>query len=169
MTSDKVKCNIDEELPDGWVVSGVSPNTGMVMSSEPVEQALRGPQTWHDAMKHAADLCRDENRGARVPSCAELTVMYNNHVKIGKNEKAKLDFSSVLWSSSSAGVKWKKMYGTSSGSSFYNETPEAIAVAFEKSSGEVKEHSLHKGNAGCEDKHAIARCVRDEPCLTLKG
>lgn len=96
----KAAYNIGDKLDNGWIVGPVSPTTGHVMVIEPVESALEGYQTWYKGEEHAKEL------DARQPDENELNTLYNEVVKAGHNQHARLDagadFSLVShWSSSS--------------------------------------------------------------------
>lgn len=93
--------HIGQKLPDGWVVMGVSPDTGKVFSAEPAGHALSGHRTWHEGETHANALRQAGHDDARQPTEKELQVIYNEVAKAKRNTDAQLetDHESYYWAS----------------------------------------------------------------------
>lgn len=143
----KAAYHIGDVLPDGWVVGGVSPDTHKPFSIEPISGALEGYQTWYKGEDHAKTLQEQGNLNARQPTADELNVIYNDVVQATHNDNAKLN----VGCSAPYSEYWSSM--THPGG------PDTARVQY-----------LEDGYRGWHYKagaDARARCVRDEPGLTL--
>lgn len=80
MTDQQVK-RIGTRAEDGTVYAGVSPDTGTAMYALAVDEA--GELTFQEAQERANVLSRESGQSYRVPSAAELTVLFNNRSAIG--------------------------------------------------------------------------------------
>ena len=69
------------ELPDGTIYAGISPDTGKPMYTTPADAPLT--MKWREAMDYAAGLEAHGHNDWRVPSKAELHVLFENRAKIG--------------------------------------------------------------------------------------
>lgn len=152
--SHPTECSIGDQLPDGWVIAGISPDTGTVFSVEPEDQGLMGYHTWHAGVEHVETLRSEGHRSkdARLPSRKELNVIYNEIVEAGRNNNAKMNVNDhspygKYWSSKSAAARSP------------DEEEQAWLQYFSDGNrvADVKENEC-----------ARVRCVRSEPNITLK-
>jgi len=88
MTEQSVKPKIGDadlrsgdKIPDGTVYAGISPDTGKAMFALPADASLT--MTFNEAQKYAATLDTHGHRDWRVPTKAELNVLFNNRAAIG--------------------------------------------------------------------------------------
>lgn len=139
------QCAIGSALPDGWVVMGISPDTGQVFSAEPADEVLRGNHTWHQGEGLAKLLRTVGHENARQPSRGELSVIYNNIIKAGRNACAQFNTNDIYWSG--VGVR--------------ADAEGDLAWCLDLNDG--------RGNFQKECHRAVGRvrCVRDEPHLKL--
>jgi hypothetical protein len=70
-----------DKMPDGTVFAGISPDTNKPMYASPADASLT--MTFNDARKYAAQLDAHGNKDWRVPTMAELNVLFNNRAAIG--------------------------------------------------------------------------------------
>ncbi|MFP4097169.1 MAG: hypothetical protein ACLFP8_00695 [Alphaproteobacteria bacterium] len=68
--------HLGDVLPGGWIIGGVSQETGLVYSIEPLDIALEGRQTWHAGQEHAQSLRDAGYNNARQPLMNDLRWMY---------------------------------------------------------------------------------------------
>ncbi len=71
--------SIGATMPDGTVFAGISPDTGRNMFVTPKDAS--GVLKWKAAMKYAADLDANGHKDWRLPTEAELDVLYQNRDK----------------------------------------------------------------------------------------
>lgn len=144
LEDDFKNANIGDELPDGWIIMGVSSETGEVFSAEPETMTLKGRQPWEAGQVHAGQLRDAGHANARQPDKQELNAMYNSKAVIPEgskfNSKGSLPFG-WHWSSSE----------TDSGTAF-------AQVLGARYSGWLDKNSI--------STRSYVRCVRDEPQLT---
>jgi hypothetical protein len=138
---------IGDVLPDGWVVGPVSSDTGKPIAIEPASTALDGYKTWHQGEEHAARLRGQGNANARQPSEGELSAIYNDVMKAGRNGNAKLSTSG------------SNPYGEYWASTTHPDLRDGARV---QSFGDGLRRWNYK-----DDADARVRCVRDEPGLTF--
>ena len=146
-TVTKEAYNIGDILLDGWVVMGLSKDTGVPFSCEPEEGALDGYQTWDTGEERAVKLRDAGNQNARQPSDKELTTIWEDVVKAGRNDNSKLN------------TNGSEPYG-----SYWSSTPNPFH------SGSARIQYLDDGYRNWFSKDyrsARVRVVRDEPCLKL--
>lgn len=144
---EKTAYKVGSSLPDGWIVGPVSPDTGHPVSFEPAVGALEGYQTWHKGEEHAAQLRGQGHANARQPSAGEWTAAYNEVVRAGRNQEAKLNTSDSYPSAT---------YWTSAS---YPANPD-----------HARTQRLDNGDKGrCNKNEAAARvrCIRNEPGVNL--
>jgi hypothetical protein len=67
---------IGAKMPDGTVYAGISPDTGKPMYTTPKDSGLCAE--WRKAMDHAAGLDAHGHKDWRVPTTAELKVLFAN-------------------------------------------------------------------------------------------
>jgi hypothetical protein len=68
-----------DTMPDGTVFAGISPDTGKPMYTAPADAPLT--LKWKDAMEYGARLDANGHHDWRVPTKAELSVLYENRDK----------------------------------------------------------------------------------------
>jgi len=146
-TVTKEAYNIGDVLPDGWVVMGLSKDTGMPFSCEPAESALDGYQTWHTGEGHAVKLRDAGNQNARQPSDKELNTIWEDVVKAGRNDNAKLNTN-----------------GSAPYGKYWSSTPDPTNSdgARVQYLGDGSRYWVYKVY-----RNARVRVVRDEPSLKL--
>jgi hypothetical protein len=142
---DKRAYDIGDVLPDGWVVGPCSPITGIVMAIEPVSGARLDldPDVWFAGEYHARYLCEKGNLNARQPEHKELSAIYEDVVRAQRNSNAQLD-TSAYWSGTRIGLYVAFIY-------FSTGRFGAVSVCDLDGRGDP----------------VRARCVRDEPDITL--
>lgn len=140
---------IGAKLSDGWIVMGVSPDTGDVFSAEPVLHVLKGYQSWHSGENRAHKLRKAGHDNARQPSPGELSAIYNHVIKAHRNHHADFNTSTCT----PYGVYWGAI-----------QKPGAANDAW------VQYMDDGRSNFGITRfSNARVRCVRDEPALKIKG
>ena len=77
----KSDVRIGDEMPDGTVFAGVSPDTGKPMYATPADAKLT--YTFNQAQKYAAGLDAHGRQDWRVPTKSELNVLFQNRTAIG--------------------------------------------------------------------------------------
>lgn len=83
-------------MPDGSIYAGVSPDTGKPMYATPKDAPLT--LTFDEAANYAVRLDAHAQKDWRVPTKAELNVLFQNRAAIGDfNETSRLGY---YWSSS---------------------------------------------------------------------
>ena len=88
---------IGDVMPDGTIYAGISPDT-----KTPMFTTMRdAPEcmTWHEAVRYAKDLAAHRHRDWRLPSPAELNVLFRNRAAIGKFDETGLPSCGWYWSS----------------------------------------------------------------------
>ena len=68
-------------MPDGTVLAGISPDTNKPMYATPADASLT--MTFNEAQEYAAKLDAHGHKDWRVPTKAELNVLFNNRAAIG--------------------------------------------------------------------------------------
>lgn len=99
-----------DKQPDGTVRAGLSPDTSKEMYAAPADAPLA--MTFNEAGDYAKQLNRETYLGHhdwRIPTKAELNVLFNNRAAIGGFDISGSDPSSWYWSSSSNG-EWGAWY-----------------------------------------------------------
>jgi Protein of unknown function (DUF1566)/Sulfatase-modifying factor enzyme 1 len=95
--------NIGDKMPDGTVYAGISPDTGKVMYATPADAPLT--MTFNDAQKYAAKLDAHGHQDWRVPTKAELNVLFNNRAAVGGFNVTGSNPAGWYWSAS-PNLKW---------------------------------------------------------------
>lgn len=70
-----------DKMPDGTICAGISPDTGKLMYTTPANAPLT--MEWKEAMEYAAGLKAHGHDDWRMPSNAELNVLFTNRAAIG--------------------------------------------------------------------------------------
>jgi hypothetical protein len=107
---------IGSKLPDGSIYAGVSPDTGKPMYTTPKDSGLCG--AWRKAMKHAAGLDAHGHKDWRVPTQAELHVLFTNRAAIGNFDTSTT--GGWYWSSSRVNFFYAWTQGFSGGYRYYD-------------------------------------------------
>jgi hypothetical protein len=94
---------IGDKMPDGTVLAGFSPDTNKPMYATPADASLT--MTFNEAQEFAAKLDAHGHKDWRVPTKAEMNVLFNNRAAIGGfNESG--SFPTGWYWSSSQNNKW---------------------------------------------------------------
>ena len=91
---------IGDRMPDGTVFAGISPDTHKPMYTIPADAPLT--MTFNEAKDYAAKLDAHGHQPWRVPTKAELNVLFNNRAAIGGFDLRGNDPTGWCWSSSPA-------------------------------------------------------------------
>jgi hypothetical protein len=92
-----------DKMPDGTIYAGVSPDKGQPMYTTPADAPLT--MTFNKAKKYAAKLDAQGHKDWRVPTKAELNVLFNNRAAIGGFNVSGPYPAGWYWSSLS-GYEW---------------------------------------------------------------
>lgn len=95
------KLKIGDVMQDGSIYAGISPDTGAPMFTTAKDAPF--PMNWHKARTHAKDLGAHGRRDWRVPTAAELNVLFDNRAAIGGFTGERLLPAGWYWSSSEQG------------------------------------------------------------------
>ena len=98
-------------MPDGTIYAGISPDTGKAMYTTPQDAPLT--MKWKTAMDYAESLNAHGHQDWRVPTKAELNVLFNNRAAIGGFDKSGPDPAGWYWSSTEYGKTgaWNQYFG----------------------------------------------------------
>jgi hypothetical protein len=101
---------IGEEMPDGTVYAGISPDTGKAMYATAADAPLT--YTFNQAQKYAEELDAHGHKDWRVPTKAELNVLFKNRAAIGGFNETGSDPAGWYWSSSqdSTNYAWDQRF-----------------------------------------------------------
>jgi len=94
---------IGDRMTDGTVYAGISPDTGKSMYAAPKDAPLS--YTFNEAKQCAAELDAHGHRDWRVPTKAELNMLFKNRAAIGGFNVTGSYPASWYWSASS-GLIW---------------------------------------------------------------
>ena len=72
---------IGDEMPDGTIYAGISPDTNKPMYVAPADASLT--MTFNQAQEYAANLDAHGHQDWRLPTEGELALLFNNRAKIG--------------------------------------------------------------------------------------
>jgi hypothetical protein len=87
-----------DTMEDGTIFAGISPDTGRPMYTPPADAPLT--LKWNAATKYAAALDAHSHRDWKLPSKAELNVLFENRAKIGGFNGSGSFLAGYYWSSS---------------------------------------------------------------------
>jgi hypothetical protein len=93
-----VEPKIGDKMPDGTVFAGISPETNKPMYVTPKDASLT--MMFNDAQDYVAKVDAHGHRDWRLPTPAELNVLFNNRAAIGGFEVTGSNPSGWYWSSS---------------------------------------------------------------------
>ena len=79
--NDTAEPKIGDRIPDGTVFAGISPDTNKPMYATPADASLT--MKFNEAQEYAAKLDAHGHKDWRVPTKAELNVLFNNRAAIG--------------------------------------------------------------------------------------
>jgi hypothetical protein len=85
-------------MPDGSIYAGVSPDTGKPMYATPKDAPLTC--TFNEAGNYASKLDAHGRQDWRVPTKAELSLLFENRAAIGGFNRSGSDPAGWYWSSS---------------------------------------------------------------------
>jgi hypothetical protein len=91
--------SIGAVMKDGTIYAGISPDTNKPMYATPADAPLT--MKFNEAQKYAAKLDAHHHRDWRVPTKAELNVLFNNRAAIGGFNLTGSDPAGWYWSASS--------------------------------------------------------------------
>jgi hypothetical protein len=94
---------IGDKMPDGTVLAGISPDTNKPMYATPTDASLT--MKFKEAQEYAAKLDAHGHQDWRVPTKAELNVLFNNRAAIGGFNVTGSDPAS-WYCSASPGSEW---------------------------------------------------------------
>jgi hypothetical protein len=116
MTQPTTASKIGDQMPDGTIYAGISPDTNQPMYATPSDAPLT--MTVNQAKEYAWMLDAQGHHDWRVPTKTELNVLFNNRVAIGgfkiDNPKDQPCTSGWYWSSSHCRfwLGWGLRFGT---------------------------------------------------------
>jgi len=87
---------IGEVMPDGSIYAGISPDTNAPMYTTPRDAFDQ--MNWHEAVVYAKDLIAYGHRDWRLPTAAELDVLFINRAAIGNFDGTGEPPSGWYWS-----------------------------------------------------------------------
>ena len=94
---------VGDHMPDGTIYAGVSPDTGKALYTMPADASLT--MAFNEAKQYATKLDACGHQDWRVPTTAELNVLFNNRAAIGGFNVTGSSPAGWYWSSSSV-FKW---------------------------------------------------------------
>jgi len=90
---------VGDKMPDGTVLAGISPETNQPMYAMPADASLT--MTFNEAKEYAAKLDAHGHKDWRVPTKAELNVLFNSRAPIGGFDVTGSYPAGWYWSASS--------------------------------------------------------------------
>jgi hypothetical protein len=117
---------VGEAMPDGSIYAGVSPDTGRPMYAAPKDAPLT--LTFDEAVRYAGKLDTYGYKDWRVPTKAELNVLFQNRAAIGGFDTTGLFPASWHWSSSRGDDNhaWAQRFSDGSQYYLYRNRPPAL-------------------------------------------
>jgi hypothetical protein len=98
-----------DKMPDGTIYAGVSPDTNKPMYATPADAPLT--MTFNEAQEYAAKLYAHGHKDWRVPTKAELNVLFNSRAKIGGFDLTGSDRAGWYCSiAPRSGRRWSKLF-----------------------------------------------------------
>ncbi len=85
-------------MKDGTIYAGLSPDTNEAMYAQPADEPMM--MNFNAAAKQAKELSQNTGEDWRVPSKAELAMLFNNRAVIGGFDETGVNGSGWYWSSS---------------------------------------------------------------------
>jgi hypothetical protein len=90
---------VGDKMSDGTVLAGISPDTNKPMYTTPADASLT--MKFNEAQEYAAKLDAHGHQDWRVPTKAELNVLFNNRAAVGGFNVSGSDPAGWYWSASS--------------------------------------------------------------------
>ena len=115
-----------DKMPDGTVFAGISPDTNKPMYATRTDARLM--MKFNEAQKYAANLDAHGHKDWRVPTNAELNVLFNNRAAIGGLNVTGFGPAGWYWSAS-PGLKlsaWGQQFSDGYQSKNYTDNPSAV-------------------------------------------
>jgi hypothetical protein len=111
MPESDTRLRVGDAMPDGSIYAGVSPDTWRAMYTTPKDTLLAC--TFRDAAEFAFRLYRHDHYDWRMPSRAELNVLFQNRAAIGGFDTTGSHPGSWYWSSARkiVGNAWVQRFG----------------------------------------------------------
>jgi hypothetical protein len=94
---------VGDKMPDGTIYAGISPDTGKSMYAAPRDVSLM--MQFNQARDYAARLDAHGHKDWRIPTKAELNVLFNNRAAIGGFDISGSYPAGWYWSAS-PNLKW---------------------------------------------------------------
>jgi hypothetical protein len=107
---------VGEKMPDGTIYAGISPDTNKPMYTTPADASLT--MKFNEAQKYAAKLDAHGHNDWRLPTRAELNVLFNNRAAIGGFDLTGSFLTGVYWSGSPGDKRGAWRQRLSSGSQY---------------------------------------------------
>src|SRR5580704_12929695 len=98
MKQQSTEPKLGEKMPDGTIYAGISPDTNKPMYATPAD--VPPTMTFNQATEYAAHLDAHGHKDWRMPTKAELNVLFNNRAAIGGFDLSGNDPAGLCWSSS---------------------------------------------------------------------
>lgn len=91
------KTKVGQKMRDGTIFAGISPDTKLPLYTTPDDAFYL--MNWHQGMNYAKDLRAHGRSDWRLPTPAELDLLFTNRVAIGDFDNSDLPDCSWYWSS----------------------------------------------------------------------
>jgi len=106
--AEKVKIpKLGTVMEDGTIFAGISPDTNKPMYAAPADESR--PMNFNKAAKRASELSKETGKAYRVPSAAELGVLFNNRAAIGGFKQKDVGIDSFYHSSTPTRLSGARM------------------------------------------------------------
>ena len=117
---------VGDKMPDGTIYAGVSPDTGKAMYATPADASLT--MTFNQAKEYAAKFDAHGYQDWRVPTKAELNVLFNNRAAVGGFNVTCSTPAGWYWSASQSGIwgAWDQRF--SDGAQSYDGKGDHLSV-----------------------------------------
>ena len=117
---------IGGKMPDGTIYAGVSPDTNKPMFVTPADAPLT--YTFNEAQKYASQLDAHGHQDWRVPTKAELNVLFNNRAAIGDFDVSGSNSAGWYCSSSQYGTysAWDQRFSDGAQTNFHKDDPSSL-------------------------------------------
>ena len=117
-----------DKMPDGTVFAGISPDTNKPMYATPADASLT--MTFNDAQEYAAKLDAHGHKDWRVPTKAELNVLFNNRAAIGGFNLAGSNPAGWYWSASpyTTWTAWCQRLSDGAQGNLHKDYPQSVRL-----------------------------------------